>query len=149
LEKGMFVDQLWVNFAPLYYEDVFVSRHLGLNVAYWNLHERVISNDNEPYEINQKYPLVFFHFSGYSPEKPTQISKYQNRYTFQEKGDVASLFDFYAQALIANGHNLYKKFPCFYIKPAPVLTRKRFLRVRKYASMPFRWLIHFIDTVKL
>lgn len=62
LEKGMFVDQLWVNFAPLYHEDVFVSRHLGLNMAYWNLHERVISNDNEPYVINEKYPLIFFHF---------------------------------------------------------------------------------------
>jgi hypothetical protein len=149
LEKGMFVDQLWVNFAPLYYEDVSVSRHLGLNMAYWNLHERVITNDNEPYLINDKYPLIFFHFSGYSPEKPTQISKYQNRYTFQEKGDVASLFDFYAQALIANGHNTYKKFPCFYIKPAPILPRKRFLRVRKYLSMPFRCLVNFIDTVKL
>lgn len=149
LAKGMFVDQLWVNFAPLYYDDVFVSKDLGLNMAYWNLHERRITNDNEPYLINEKFSLIFFHFSGYSPDKPTQISKYQNRYTFQEKGDVASIFDYYAQTLIANGHNYFKTLPCFYIKTEENKPRKRLLRVRKYATMPFRWLINFIDTVKL
>jgi hypothetical protein len=149
LANGMFVDQNWVNFAPVFYDDVFVSRHLGLNMAYWNLHERTITNDYEPYEINGQTPLIFFHFSGYAPEKPSEISKYQNRYSFQEKGDVASLFDYYAQALIKNGHTYYKQFPCFYIKPAPVVPRKRFLRVRKYLSMPFRLVVDFIDQVKL
>jgi hypothetical protein len=118
-------------------------------MAYWNLHERTITNDNEPYEINGQTPLIFFHFSGYAPEKPSEISKYQNRYSFQEKGDVASLFDYYAQALIKNGHTYYKQFPCFYIKPAPMVPRKRFLRVRKYLSMPFRLVVDFIDQVKL
>ena len=145
LANGMFVDQLWVNFAPIFYEDVFVSRHLGLNMAYWNLHERQITNDNEPYQVNNHFPLIFFHFSGYSPEKPTEISKYQDRYSFQEKGDVASLFDYYAQALIANGHKELKKYSCYYIKPAVKAPVKRYLRVRKYASMPFRWIIQFIE----
>jgi hypothetical protein len=139
-----------VNFAPIYYEDVFVSRHLGLNMAYWNLHEREITNDNEPYLVNDTFPLIFLHFSGYLPEHPTEISKYQNRYTFQEKSDEASIFDYYAQTLIANGHEYYKQFPCFYIKTPVLGPRKRFLRVRKYASMPFRWKsFDFIDTVKL
>jgi hypothetical protein len=149
LANGMFVDQIWANFAPVFYDDVYVSRHLGLNMAYWNLHERSITNDEEPYEINGQTPLIFFHFSGYSPEKPSEISKYQNRFTFQEKGDVASLFDYYAQTLIKNGHHTYKKYPCFYIKPEVVVPRKRFLRVRKYVSMPFRWIIKFIDSVNL
>ncbi len=145
LANGMFVDQLWVNFAPIFYQDVFVSRHLGLNMAYWNLHERQISNDNEPYLVNNNYPLIFFHFSGYSPEKPTEISKYQNRYGFEEKGDVASLFDYYAQALMANGHKELKPMPCYYIKPLVNVPVKRYVRVRKYASMPFRWIIKLIE----
>jgi hypothetical protein len=89
--------------------------------------------------------LIFFHFSGYSPEKPTQISKYQDRYSFQEKGDVAGLFDYYAQALIANGHKELKPLPCFYIKEPVKAPVKRYLRVRKYASMPFRWIIRLIE----
>lgn len=145
LAHGMFVDQNWVNFAPIYYEDVFVSRHKGLNMAYWNLHERTLNSDGEMYQVNQEYPLIFFHFSGYDPSNPTQISKYQNRYDFVEKGDVASIFDVYAQTLIKNGHNNYKKFPCYYIKSAPVLPRKKYLRVRKYLSMPFLAIAKWID----
>lgn len=145
LANGMFVDQLWVNFAPIFHEDVYVSRHLGLNMAYWNLHERQITNDNEPYLINEISPLIFFHFSGYSPDNPKEISKYQDRYTFQEKGDIASIFDYYAQALIANGHKELKKYACYYIKPAREIPVKRYLRVRKYASMPFKWVIRLIE----
>lgn len=145
LANGMFVDQLWVNFAPVFFDDVHVSKHLGLNVAYWNLHERTVTGDGDPYLINNEFPLVFFHFSGYSPEKPREISKYQNRYTFEEKADVASIFDYYAQGLIKNGHRDLNQYPCYYIKPIAQVPVKRYLRVRKYLAMPFRKLIEAID----
>ncbi|RVU24177.1 glycosyl transferase [Sandaracinomonas limnophila] len=149
LENGMFVDQNWVNFAPIYYEDVFVSRHKGLNMAYWNIHERSLSETENGYFVNEKYPLIFFHFSGYEPSNPTEISKYQNRYTFFEKSDVASIFDFYAQTLIKNGQETYKKYPCFYIKPEVPQTIKRYKRVRKYLTLPFRRFIDWVDNVKI
>ncbi len=149
LANGMFVDQNWVNFAPIYYEDVFVSRHPGLNMAYWNLHERSLNIEGDDLVVNEKYPLIFFHFSGYDPYQPTQISKYQNRYTFLDKADVASVFDYYAQLLKKNGHEMYHQYACFYIKPAPIVPRKRFLRVRKYLSMPFRKLVDWIDQVQI
>ncbi|MHA8060033.1 glycosyl transferase [Aquirufa beregesia] len=149
LANGMFVDQLWVNFAPVYFDDVYISRHLGLNMAYWNLHERTLTGENIPYTVNDAVLLIFFHFSGYHPENPTEISKYQNRYTFQEKPDVATIFDQYAQILIKNGHEIYKKFPCFYIKTPELKPRKRFLRVRKYLSLPFQKVVNFIDKVQI
>src|SRR5215468_1634567 len=37
---GLFVDQLWMNLAPVFFDHVEVLRHPGCNVAYWNLHER-------------------------------------------------------------------------------------------------------------
>lgn len=147
LAEGMFVDQNWVNFAPIYHEDVFVSRHMGLNMAYWNLHERSLNVEGDDLIVNGTFPLIFFHFSGYDPADPAKISKYQDRYDFREKGDVASIFDYYAQLLIKNGHENFKKYPCYYIKPAHVVPRKRFLRVRKYVSMPFRKLVDWIDNV--
>lgn len=149
LANGMFVDQNWVNFAPIYHEDVFVSRHMGLNMAYWNLHERTLNVEGDDLIVNEKFPLIFFHFSGYDPSNPTEISKYQNRYSFLDKADVASVFDYYAQLLIKNGHSTYKKFPCYYIKQNEVAPRKRFLRVRKYVSLPFRKIVDFIDQVNL
>ncbi len=149
LANGMFVDQNWVNFAPIYYQDVFVSRHVGLNMAYWNLHERSLNIEGDDLIVNNEVPLIFFHFSGYDPANPTEISKYQNRYSFLEKADVASVFDYYAQLLVKNGHSAYKKYPCFYIKPAQELPRKRFLRVRKYVGLPFQKILDFINNVKL
>jgi hypothetical protein len=149
LANGMFVDQNWVNFAPIYYEDVFVSRHLGLNMAYWNLHERSLNIEGNGLLVNDQFPLIFFHFSGYDPSSPTEISKYQNRYSFLDKADVASVFDYYAQLLIKNGHASYKKYNCYYIKPEAIIPRKKYLRVRKYLSLPFRWVVDFINNVKL
>ena len=149
LANGMFVDQNWVNFAPIYYQDVFVSRHPGLNMAYWNLHERTLNVEGNDLVVNNEFPLIFFHFSGYDPANPTEISKYQNRYSFLDKADVASVFDYYAQLLIKNGHNAYKKYPCYYIKPAAIPPRKKYLRIRKNLSMPFRKLIDWIDNVQL
>ncbi len=37
VERGMFVDQKWVNLAPGLFDDVCILRDPGYNVAYWNL----------------------------------------------------------------------------------------------------------------
>jgi len=38
--QGLFVDQKWLDQAPALFPCVQVSRHAGLNVGYWNLHDR-------------------------------------------------------------------------------------------------------------
>src|SRR5450759_2212444 len=40
--KGMFTDQIWINFAPLFFENVHILCHPGYNMAYWNMHERYL-----------------------------------------------------------------------------------------------------------
>jgi len=37
---GLFVDQRWLDQAPGLFPSAVISRHLGLNVGYWNLHDR-------------------------------------------------------------------------------------------------------------
>ena len=64
VDKGLFVDQIWLNYAPLYYDRVFIIRHLGYNIAYWNFHERSIEQMGGRWFVNKKFPLKFFHFSG-------------------------------------------------------------------------------------
>ncbi len=39
---GLFVDQKWMNLAPGMFEGVTILRDAGCNMAYWNLHERVL-----------------------------------------------------------------------------------------------------------
>ncbi|QKZ13645.1 glycosyl transferase [Spirosoma sp. KUDC1026] len=149
---GLFVDQHWVNFAPVYYDNVLIDQHLGYNVAYWNLHERriaqnatgdwIISPMNQSQQTGQ-FLLQFFHFSGYNPYKPDEISKYQTRYTFADRPDTRPLFDLYRNQLMHHQNDKYRQYPCVYIKPPAVL---RYKRVRKALKIPFERIITLLES---
>ncbi len=136
--NGLFVDQHWMVLVPIYFRDaVLVDKYFGYNVAYWNLHERKVTVENGKYFINS-VPLIFFHFSGYSINRPKEVSKYQNRSNFENRPDIIPLFDYYAQQLRDNFNDYYNQFACCYIKPAKI---KRYLRVRAVLQYPFRKLV--------
>ncbi|MBK9191861.1 MAG: hypothetical protein IPM77_10280 [Crocinitomicaceae bacterium] len=102
-EKGMFVDQIWLNFVPLYFKNVLISRHKGLNVAYWNFHERNLSmNSYSAWKVNNESPLVFIHYSGFRLYRRDLISIHQTRYSFKEVPEIKELFQNYALLLEKN-----------------------------------------------
>lgn len=168
---GLFVDQHWVNFAPVYHDNVLIEHHLGYNVAYWNMHERYLSADetgqwfvNSPDDDRAAEPLQFFHYSGYNPSRPDEVSKYQTRYTFgkdkpeptpvppspirqsltsRERPDARPLFDLYRERLLANHNDQYRHYPCAYIKPPKVLP---YQRVRKLLKVPFNRVIALLES---
>jgi len=72
-ERNVYVDQTWLNFVPIYFPSFAVWKHPGHNVAYWNLHERVLETDGDRITVNGE-PLLFFHFSLWKPEKPDNIT---------------------------------------------------------------------------
>lgn len=112
--EGMFTDQIWINFVPLFYEKVSIFRHPGYDMAYWNMHERKISVSDGKYMVNESYPLVFFHFSGYFPAKPDQLSKYQNRFQLNERKDCIELFRNYDATLLNNKYDYYSAHKCYF-----------------------------------
>jgi hypothetical protein len=114
LKNGMFTDQLWINLIPLFFERVKIFTHPGHNVAYWNLHERVLSQISDKFYVNNSSPLVFFHFSGFDPANPEQISKYQNRFSFKNRSDIFPLFKNYVIILDRNNILYYQNFNCIY-----------------------------------
>lgn len=61
--KGQYYDQVHLNLLPVYFDNVHIIRHRGCNVANWNLVEckRTLSNNNVL--IDDKYPIVFIHFT--------------------------------------------------------------------------------------
>jgi hypothetical protein len=63
--QGLFYDQKWLDLVPIYFENVYILKHEGYNVAYWNLFERNLKKINGNYYVNKK-PLRFFHFSNFS-----------------------------------------------------------------------------------
>jgi lipopolysaccharide biosynthesis glycosyltransferase len=79
--EGLFDDQIWLNFVPIYFNNVRILDHDGYNVAYWNLHEKKIERKEDKYSVNQNCTLAFFHFSGYSVERPGVLAR-QNQTAF-------------------------------------------------------------------
>ncbi len=100
---GMFVDQKWINLAPCYFDGVNVLKHQGCNMAYWNLHERLLSIEKEEYIVNGTCPLIFFHFSGISVDGGKRISKYTEMFTLENRPDLRLLFENYRERLIQHG----------------------------------------------
>ncbi|QRR03736.1 glycosyl transferase [Dyadobacter sandarakinus] len=142
--NGLFVDQNWMNFLPVFVRETWIEREPGYNAAYWNLHERVFAKKDTGYFVNEVFPLIFFHYSGYDPEKPEVLSKYQDRFELGKRPDLTGLFDLYRTSLLRNGNSYYRRFPCAYIKPPQV---RRYLRIRKWAKMPFNYLKEQLDTI--
>jgi hypothetical protein len=99
---GLFVDQKWINLAPCLFEKVEQCKDHGCNVAYWNLHERNLTNENSEYVVNGNYKLRFFHFSGVDINRPEALSKYTNRFDLQHRKDLADLFATYKMRVTEN-----------------------------------------------
>lgn len=101
-ERGYFVDQRWMDFAPGLVQRFFVLRDPGYNVAYWNLAGRRVKRAGDGYEVNGR-PLRFFHFSGYDPRAPHELSKHQSRISLADEPIVRAICDRYGEALVENG----------------------------------------------
>ncbi len=107
---GIFVDQKWINLVPCYFSSVYILRHPGCNVAYWNLHERQVEDSGEKhYRVNGS-DLIYFHFSGVVPGNPSLLSKHQTRHSLLAGSPLSALVQDYCQALIDLGHDRYAKF---------------------------------------
>lgn len=117
--NGLFVDQLWMNFAPLFFSNVTVSHNFGLNMGPWNLHERKIKViDDDIIVLTNDDILVFYHFSSYNYLKPESISKHYDRYTFEMVGNLSILYNSYHNDLLRLGIEKYTVIPYAYGKRA-------------------------------
>jgi len=111
-DAGLFVDQKWIDLVPSLFDNVFILRNLGYNIAYWNLHERFLEMRGETlFEAYSGAPVTFFHFSGLPLDDINSICKYRaknpfekgvslKRFTLTTRPDLAGLFRMYHQLLL-------------------------------------------------
>lgn len=140
LLNGYFVDQKFIDFVPLFFNQTLVERDVGYNVAYWNLHSRRVGGEKGQWRCNDG-PLYFFHFSGYRPESKaisTHIPESLARYTLSNRRDLRNLFSQYKELLIANGYRQAISWPYTfgYFKSGEPITSD--LRLH-YRSLPKEW----------
>jgi hypothetical protein len=101
--RGMFVDQKLLPLLLSYFPgDVMISSDPGLNIAFWNAHERPVRHEGGRYFVYVQ-PVVFFHLSGYRRERPQAPCAYlpdqSNRHILQQSPWLESLLAGYRQLL--------------------------------------------------
>ncbi|WP_226682717.1 hypothetical protein [Sutcliffiella horikoshii] len=106
LERGLFVDQKWVDAAPCFF-DIYILKHPGYNVAFWNLYERKIEKSGGQLIVN-KLPLRCFHFS-HTKRLASTINSLGNN-----KIILSRIFNEYINDLVENGQYVYEKIPWSY-----------------------------------
>ena len=135
LSRGLFVDQLWANLIPAYFDKVLIEKYPGYNMAHWNLHERRLTKSNDIFYVNDM-PLVFFHFSHYSPAHPDAIAGHHNRYSFETRPELKELFEAYTASLTQYQYFSLKNVTCFYLNDEKKKKRKRELETFMRMALP-------------
>ncbi len=108
--KGIFVDQLPINLVPLFFKNVEVIESMAYNMGPWNLHERYLCVNENTILINEKAPLIFFHFSSFKvDEMELPLSQY-DRFTLSARPDLQKIYYGYNNELKAAGYFFYEKF---------------------------------------
>ncbi len=107
-DLGLFVDQKWMDLAPAFLSNTAVLREAGYNVAYWNLMQQQLARKGDDWFAGHER-LRFFHFSGYDPDNPKELSKYQDRIQLSDRPDVQPLFDLYRSLLEQEDHSSLRK----------------------------------------
>jgi glycosyltransferase involved in cell wall biosynthesis/2-polyprenyl-3-methyl-5-hydroxy-6-metoxy-1,4-benzoquinol methylase len=102
-EHGQFVDQRWIDLAPGLWPGIDVIRSPAFNIAYWNYATRDLEDDGGGgYRVDGE-PLRFFHFSGFDPRRPTELSKHQNRIGVEGDPVLTRICREYADELLGHG----------------------------------------------
>ncbi|MFC2037575.1 hypothetical protein ACFLYD_06380 [Chloroflexota bacterium] len=110
-DKGLFVDQRWMDLVPSLFSNVYIHRDPACNVAYWNLnHRQLVREEQGGYTVNGQ-PLKFFHFSGFSPDQMSVVSKHQTRLTFGNSPYLKPLFSTYRDCLLNHSYDTAKQWP--------------------------------------
>jgi glycosyltransferase involved in cell wall biosynthesis len=103
--EELYADQRWADWVPGLFS-CEVLRDRGLNVGWWNLHERLVTRDPEGHLLAGGTPLRTLQFDGWDSATPWRLTTHDRdrpRVLLSEEGVLASLCTDYSVALEAAG----------------------------------------------
>jgi lipopolysaccharide biosynthesis glycosyltransferase len=125
-EAGLFVDQKWIDLVPTCFDHVYIIRSRAYNIAYWNLHERILEERSGVlYEARSGDRVAFIHFSGvttgdlncitkYAQRNPIGRLAYKKRHTLDGRPDLIRPFRLYERLLVSANIESFSKIPYAY-----------------------------------
>jgi hypothetical protein len=120
---GLFTDQKWMEFLPVFLppHELEIALHPGMNVAPWNYYERKIIREHEGFfAINrimggERKKLVFVHYSGFNYKKLTSNNTgNKNIPTLKIPEDITPLLTHYAEIISASTMKTYLNYTYTY-----------------------------------
>lgn len=114
-DSALHVDQKWIDFLPAAYpNNVLICQHPGINMAIWNLHERILETENNPYYVKdtvtkQSFPLLFFHFSGFDPFNKNVLNRRHPQFNISDYPVYKNIINEYATEVYKNGYEFFSK----------------------------------------
>lgn len=79
-QYGLYADQQWLSLLPYYFDQTtYICKDPALNIGYFNLHERHLSEDGTgAIKVNGRNALLF-HFSGFAVPTLGRLTRHANR----------------------------------------------------------------------
>jgi hypothetical protein len=143
---GLYGDQHWLSLLLLFFRDaVRLLRHPGVNVAYWNLHERPIRQAGTKLMVGEdlEYQLLLFHFSGFCSPSNGRLTRHSNRrFDVKTEQILKSLIAEYDQALKRER----KRTAITSIKADHCFSRRPLLKRMKIAEKC--WGVRFVEVAR-
>ena len=111
--SGIFTDQKWCDFVPIFFDEVNIIREPGWNVASWNLQERELGVAQDgSLTVNRNFPLVFFHFTKLGKVGLQMLSRYaSNSIPLELWSAYESEYSEYCIQCTFQGHINYDYYP--------------------------------------
>jgi hypothetical protein len=110
-DEHLFTDQLWMTAAPSFFDDLFINKNPGYNIAFWNLLERKVTENENSWFVNNE-PLVFFHYSKYKIEEPLKLVNFDHPYlSFAQFPELKPVFEKYRKSLLEAGYEETRNLP--------------------------------------
>ena len=94
IPNGLFTDQKWIDFAPVFFDGVAILKNPRYNVATWNLTTRAFAGDAQHGFTVDGQPLGFYHFTGFD-SGAHQVMASKNA---PGNASVQALVDWYREA---------------------------------------------------
>ena len=109
-QDGFHFDQRWLDLVPGLFPDVGLVKDPEINVGWWNLDERLLSDvDGEGGRAFSGCRL--FHASGYEPDRPEGVSIHASWLDMEQIRSHAALFAHYHELLEAAGQSEVSEWP--------------------------------------
>ena len=141
---GLYLDQLWLMYWPVFFEDVDVIHDPGWQLALWNLPERQLTRTPTGWLVNGR-PLLWANFRGLSNPNAGLFPQ-QTRLRLSSRPDLRQLLaDYRAAQRVHEQADLRATRPSYGVRPEPVVLRGW----RQRVSTAVGQLIHFIDRVPI